>query len=1048
MQPLLYPRRVLKTSIYANFAAAALLLANAAHAQVSNFFTFAGYAGQGSADGSGSAARFNNPASVAVDASSNVYVADFNNNTIRKITPAGVVSTIAGYAGVSGSANGTGTNASFNGPRGIALDAAGNIYVADSGNNLIREITSGGVASILAGSGVSGSANGAGTNASFSGPAALVVDAATNLYVADYGNHQIRVITLAGVVSTLAGSGAAGYADATGTNAFFNQPEGIAIDNTGTLYVADSGNNMIRKVTSIGGVVSTFVGSTNFGSTNATGASAQFYSPQGVAVDSSLNVYVADYLNGIIREVSAAGVVTTLAGSAGNFGSANGAGAGARFWGPQGVTVDASGNVYVADSFNGTIRKVTAAGAVTTLAGSPSNGSADGAGGNARFSLPISVAIDGAGNKYIADSANDTIRKITPAGTVSTFAGQAGNPGSADGTGVNAQFLAPQGTAADSGGNIYVADTGNHIIRKITPTGAVTTYAGYAGITNNTDGTGTNAAFYFPQGITADASNNLYVTDTGNNTVRKIATGGVVTTLAGFANRPGSADGNSTNAHFNDPTGIAVDTNGNVLVADTLNHAIRKITSAGVVTTIAGLAGVYGSSDGTNNSALFYEPEGIALDGLGNIFIADSGNNTVRELSPSGTNWIVTTIAGLAGVSGSADGSLSNALFFQPAGMAYNNTLGSLFIADSGNNTIRSSLSTEPFFITNLTVAALPSGAIIDWLTTSNSTTQVAYGPTPSYGSLTSLDPSPTSSHAVLLTGLLPETLYYFLAVSTDGTNSVSATGSFFTDLSLILVSAQAQYSGVWTIDSTTPDRYTNFYEFASTTSTSDTARAVYRPNIAIPGNYDVYIWYSEGPNRSTNVPVTVSYNGGSVLTPVNESVPGGNWQLLASGVPFLAGSNGFVRIGNGTGETGKVVIADAIRFTYSAGQDSRNNGLVPAWWANFYFGTNSVDGTQDPDGDGYTTYQEYVLGTSPIDPGSSFSVTCQPAAGGGIQVVFSPFQNGRNYRLATTSSLIGPVWSNLNLPVAQDANGNGVITVTNTSAAAAYFRISAQMSQ
>jgi sugar lactone lactonase YvrE len=1047
MQPFLHPRRVLKTFIFANFAAA-LLLAISAHAQVSNFFTVAGYAGQGSADGAGNAARFSNPASVAVDASSNVYVADFNNNTIRKITPAGAVTTIAGYAGVSGNANGMGTNASFNGPRGIALDAAGNIYVADSGNNLIRKITSSGAVSTLAGSGLAGSANGLSTNASFNGPAALVTDGATNVYVADYGNHQIRVITPAGAVTTLAGSGAAGYADALGTNAFFNQPEGIAIDNTGTLYVADSGNNMIRKVASVGGAVSTFVGSTNFGSTNATGTSAQFYSPQGVAVDASLNVYVADYLNGTIREVSSAGAVTTPAGSPGNFGSANGTGANARFWGPQSVAVDTGGNVYVADSFNGTVRKVTSAGVVTTLAGSPSSGSANGAANNARFSLPISVALDTAGNQYVADSANDTIRKITPAGTVTTFAGLAGNFGSADGAGTNAQFLAPQGTAVDSAGNIYVADTGNHVIRKITSAGMVSTYAGFAGVTNNTDGTGTNAAFYFPQGITADASGNLFVTDTGNHTVRKIAAGGVVTTLAGFANHPGSADGNSTNAHFNNPTGVAVDTNGNVFVADTLNHTVRKITSAGVVTTIAGLAGVYGSSDGTNNSALFFEPEGIALDGLGNIFIADSGNNTIRELSPSGTNWIVTTVAGLAGASGSADGSSSNALFFQPAGMAFNSFLGSLFVADSGNNTIRSSVSTIPFYITNLTVSALPSGAIIDWNTTSNSTTRVAYGVTPAYGSLSSLDPSPTSSHAVLLTGLLPETLYYFEAVSTDGTNSVSATGSFFTDLSLILISAQAQYSGVWTIGSAAPDRYTNFYEFASTTNTSDTAQAVYRPNITVPGNYDVYIWYSEGSNRSTNVPATVSYNGGSVLVPVNESVPGGSWQLLAGGAPFLAGSNGFVRIGNGTGETGKVVIADAVRFTYSAGQDSRNNGIVPAWWANFYFGTNSVNGALDPDGDGYTTYQEYVLGTSPVDPGSSFSVTCQPAAGGGIQVVFSPFENGRNYQLATSSSLIGPVWSNLNLPVTQDTNGNGVITVTNTSAAGAYFRISAQMSQ
>jgi sugar lactone lactonase YvrE len=1047
MKMFLQTRCILNEIVYPCRIAACILLAAAvAHSQPTNFITFAGYAGGGSSDGNGTSARFYNPAAVALDSATNLYIADFNNNTIRKITPSGVVTTIAGYPGIAGSTNGTGTNALFNGPQGIALDAAGNIYVADSGNNTIRAITPAGVVTTLAGyPGIGGNVNGAGTNASFNRPAALVADNSTNLYVADYGNHEIREITPAGAVTTLAGSGSAGYLDSTGTNAFFNQPEGIAIDNSGTLYVGDSGNNIIRKVTSNGGVVSTFVGTTNYGSTNASGTSAQFNSPQGVAVDSALNVYVADYLNGTIRKISLAGAVTTLAGTVGVYGSADGTGTNARFWGPQGVTVDPSGNVYVADSYNGTIRAITPAGAVTTLAGSASAGSADGQGTAARFSIPISVALDSSGNAYIADSANSTIRKVSPSGASSTLAGLAGTPGSTNGLGTNALFSGPQGTAVDTNGNVYVTDTGNHTIRKITSAGVVTTFAGYPGFTNNMDGSGTNASFYFPEGIANDSSGNLYVTDTGNSTVRKITSAGAVTTLAGLAGSYGSADGTNSAARFNGPTGIAVDASGNLYVADTFNHTIRKITVSGSCSTLAGLAGTYGSADGTNTSALFYLPQGIALDGFGNIYVADTGNNTIRKLSPSGTNWVVTTAAGFAGITGATDGAAASARFFQPAGMAFN-AAGILLVADSGNNTLRS--SALPFLISNLSVAARPSSAIITWNTTSNATSQVTYGLTPALGGLSAFNSTtPSTNQAVMITGLLTNTLYYFQATSTAGTNTVSTNGSFVTDDTIIIVSAQAQLSGIWTVGSAAPDRYTNFYEFASTTTGSDTADAVFRPTITAAGQYDVYIWYSEGTNRSANVPVTVSYSGGSTEAFVNQTLPGGSWQLIAGAEPFAAGTNGFIRIGNGTGESNRIVIADAVRLNYTAGQDTLNNGTVPGWWANFFFGTNVVNAALDPDGDGYSTYDEYVLGTSPTDPTSRFSMTAQPAAGGSVQVTFSPFQNGRIYQLLGASSIINPVWTNLNLPVNPDGNGNGVITVTNNGGAA-FYRLSVEMAQ
>jgi sugar lactone lactonase YvrE len=301
------------------------------------------------------------------------------------------------------------------------------------------------------------------------------VDSAGNVYVADYGNDKIRKITPAGVVTTLAGSGAQGDADGMGGAASFNYPEGIAVDSAGNLYVGDYGNNEIRKITSAG-AVTTLAGSGAHGNTDGTGRAASFNSPESVAVDAGGNVYVADYGNNEIRKITPAGVVTTLAGS-GAQGNSDGTGSAASFDGPEGVTVDSAGNVYVADNGNNEIRKITPAGVVTTFAGSGMQGNADGAGRAASFNGPESVAVDAGGNVYVADYGNNEIRKVTPAGVVTTLAGS-GAQGNVDGAGRAASFNGPEGAAVDSSGNLYLSDEFNDTIRKITPTGVVTTFAG------------------------------------------------------------------------------------------------------------------------------------------------------------------------------------------------------------------------------------------------------------------------------------------------------------------------------------------------------------------------------------------------------------------------------------------------------------------------------------------------------------------------------------------------------------------------------------------
>lgn len=365
----------------------------------------------------------------------------------------------------------------------------------------------------------------------------------------------------------------------------------------------------------------------------------------------------------------------------------------------------------------------------TTLAGSGAAGSVNGNGTNAQFNNPFGAAADSAGDIFVADAGNDTIRKIAPDGTVSTFAGSPGMAGSAEGNGTNALFNSPQGVAVDNSGTVFVSDTGNDTIRKITPDGTVSTLAGSPGIAGSADGTNSTAQFFSPQGIAVDASGNLFVADTFNHTIRKITPAGVVTTLAGLPGFSGSADSGTAfqpvSARFDRPTGIVLDPNGNLFVTDLFNHAIRKVAPDGTVSTLAGLAGVFGSADGTNCAARFFEPEGIAFDGR-NLFVADAGNHAIREISPAGTNWVVSTVAGWPGNFGNADSSGIAARFFYPAGLAIG-TNGILLVADSGNNTIRAGAmitNNPPVILSQPQSQALGAGAAATFsVVASNSST-------------------------------------------------------------------------------------------------------------------------------------------------------------------------------------------------------------------------------------------------------------------------------------------------------------------------------------
>ena len=649
--------------------------------------------GVGYSDGPVAAAHFAGPGGVAFDSAGAMYIADTSNHTIRKISTSGVVTTLAGTAGRSGSADGTGSFAKFNQPVGLAVDSSGNVYVGDTGNHTIRKVTPAGVVTTFAGTaGQTGYVDATGSAARFFDPLGVAIDTSGNLYVADSSNATIRKITPTGVVSTLAGNpNVTGDTDGTGTSASFRTPCGVAVDGSGNVYVASGQRHTIRKVTAAG-VVTTLAGSGGFnGSNDGTGSAARFYNPRGIAVDAAgANVYVADTSDNTIRKVTTAqGVVTTLAGigyynTLVSYGSLDGTGSAARFSGPNGIAMDGNGDLWVADSGNNAIRKVTTAGVVTTYAGSSRViGSNDGTGNAAGFNYPQGVTLDSAGNTYVADTINHTIRKVTKAGVVTTIAGIAGVSGSSDGEGVAAKFYRPNSLAVYSDGTLVVADTFNHTLRLISPAGLVSTLAGTAGSAGSTDGTGSAARFNYPSGVALDGSGNIYVADTSNFTIRKVTKTGVVSTIAGKAGTYGSIDASGPSARFNQPTGIAVDTSGNIYVSDKGNNTIRKISSVGAVTTLAGNASAAaGSFDSSGMSARFNGPTGLSVDASGFVYVADSLNHTLRRVSPTGG---VTTIGGKAGDGTISDGLIGAARFAFPGGIAVNAQATQAVVADSQN---------------------------------------------------------------------------------------------------------------------------------------------------------------------------------------------------------------------------------------------------------------------------------------------------------------------------------------------------------------------------
>ncbi|MBL8921912.1 MAG: hypothetical protein JNJ54_23880 [Myxococcaceae bacterium] len=439
------------------------------------------------------------------------------------------------------------------------------------------------------------------------------------------------------------------------------------------------------------------------GAADGVGAEARFQEPGGLAVDTNGDVFVADTANHTIRKVTAEGVVTTVAGRAGYSGYENKLNREARFFEPSAVTRDNGGTLYVADTANNCIRAISPAGVVTTVAGNPTPGAIDGTGGTARFNAPVAVAWAPPDRLYVADAENHTIRVIVVGGgVVGTRAGQAGSVGSTDGLTTAARFSRPTGVAADAFGNVWVADSGNFTIRKISDLGVVTTVAGLAGVSGSSNGTGNGARFADLRGLAYDNdTRNLYVLDHG--AIRQVTAAGVVSTLAGAADQAGSADGTGASARFGEPTGIAMGPGGVLVVADTGNGTLRRVTRTGVVTTLAGAPPTTGNADGSGAEARFTRPAGVAIDPNGGAWVTDAVACTIRLISPLGD---VTTVAGAENDCVFANGPAQTARFNQPVGIAIS-ALGVVYVADTGNGVIR---RIDPSTRVVSTFAGVPSG--------------------------------------------------------------------------------------------------------------------------------------------------------------------------------------------------------------------------------------------------------------------------------------------------------------------------------------------------
>ena len=574
---------------------------------------FEGYSGDG---GPATEARLNIPEGLALDSIGNLFIADKGNFRIRKVTPEGIISTVAGvgFTGRSTLTDGVpAVSTQIGQPYSVAVDQAGNLFFG--AGSRIRRVDTQGIITTIAGrepSGFSGD-GGPAALASMGVARSMVVDAAGNLFFADSTNFRVRKIDTAGIISTVAGSSPAGFAGDGGpaTEASLSFVWGISVDQAGNLFLVDYSNRRIRRVDTRG-VITTIAGTgqNGFFGDGGSATSARIYEPQGLAADGQGNLLIADTRNYRVRQISSTRIISTVAGIApGAFQP------GLSF--PAGVAVHSNGDTIVADTRNRRILKITPDGTVALLV--------------TTLDSPNHVAIDSIGNVFF--TAGDLVRKISTQGVVTTIAGGIRGYSGDGGLATSARLNTPIGIAVDRDGNVFIADYNNKRVRRVTPAGLITTVAGGGSSVAET-GVATEARID-PVGLSLDSAGNLFVSDHYNrNRIRKVTPDGAITTVAGSGGEGFSGDGGpATSAELRGTLGVAVDAWGNIFISDSYNHRVRKVSTDGIITTIAG-SGVqaFGGDGEAASTALLDTPHQLAVDAKGDVYVADWGNSSIRKI--------------------------------------------------------------------------------------------------------------------------------------------------------------------------------------------------------------------------------------------------------------------------------------------------------------------------------------------------------------------------------------------------------------------------------
>ena len=660
-----------------------------------------------------------NPLGVAVDAAGNFYITSYYQNRVFKVSVAGTITVVAGNgaSGFSGD-GGAATLASLAQPYAVAVDSASppNIYIADRSNCVVRKVTaSTGIITTIAGIGNSCSYSGdtgKGTAAQLYYPQGLALDGLGNLYISDYQNCVVRRVVLAtDIITTFAGNHTCGYTGDGGgaASAELYFPIGVSVDSANNLYISDSGNYVIRMVTKATNKISTIAGNhtAGFSGDGGLATSAELNYPAGIGVNGAgTAVTFADYTNQRIRQFTVGGNITTVAGTGAacvfpNACGEGGAAISAQLYNPYGLAVNSAGKIYFANQSNNVVDSFSVNGNLSVAAGNhsgtvetlisgvPWNG--------VELNNPYQIATDAAGDVFIADSGNNIVRKaVKSSGLVNIFAGNGTYGYLGDGgPATSAELRTDYGVATNAAGtNVYIGDTTNCLVRSVTG-GNINTFAGFVvsaaprcGYTGD-GGSATGAELQYPYGVAVDSKGSVYIADQYDQVIRKV-TGGNINTIAGLGQLPGySGDGGpAANAQLYNPQAVAVDPAGNVFIADTTNCRIREVNAAtGIITTVAGTGYCAFTSDGLATSSPINSPTGIAVDANDNIFIGDTNNHRVRWVSPNG---IMTTIAGTGGAGYNGDGILATtATLYYPAGTALD-PAGNILLSDNYNNRVRS----------------------------------------------------------------------------------------------------------------------------------------------------------------------------------------------------------------------------------------------------------------------------------------------------------------------------------------------------------------------